>query len=288
MPSRPQNRIHAFRWPHYGGSSRARSAFRAAWGWHQICPPLLRARPRPVNRKIPRARPGLRKRSLFRYGMETDYTRGVTWGIVQLYSATRTSNCARSRIELRLYSRSIISGRSNVRLAASSDDSGLAASGLGFVVFVFSTRSWRSASYLRNFSTARTQLCPGALHREVACPAALELARHVIWFAGRVIRSEALAPRLITLRDHSTVMGRRPIIVGNKEIQFCSTERRKPVVLPLIISGPSNVRPWEKKTSHHTRTWRSRESKICDEPCSTRRKCHWDHYSGTRTHWQAD
>src|ERR1044071_8108167 len=38
---------------------------------------------------------------------------------------------------------------------------------------------------------------------------------------------------LITLRDHSTVMGRRPIIVGHKEIQFCSSESRKPVVLPL-------------------------------------------------------
>ena len=38
-----------------------------------------------------------------------------SWGVVQLYSATRTSNFARLKVELRLYSRSIISGRSNVR-----------------------------------------------------------------------------------------------------------------------------------------------------------------------------
>ena len=38
---------------------------------------------------------------------------------------------------------------------------------------------------------------------------------------------------LITLRDHSTVLGCRPIILGHKDIQFCSTKSRTAVVLPL-------------------------------------------------------
>jgi hypothetical protein len=38
---------------------------------------------------------------------------------------------------------------------------------------------------------------------------------------------------LITLRDHSTVMGRRPIILGHKDIQFCSIVSKIAVVLPL-------------------------------------------------------
>ena len=38
---------------------------------------------------------------------------------------------------------------------------------------------------------------------------------------------------LITLRDHSTVMGRRPIILGHKDIQLCSIKNRTAVVLPL-------------------------------------------------------
>ena len=37
---------------------------------------------------------------------------------------------------------------------------------------------------------------------------------------------------LITLRDHSTVMGRRPIILGQKDIQFCGVGKIA-VVLPL-------------------------------------------------------
>jgi hypothetical protein len=50
---------------------------------------------------------------------------------------------------------------------------------------------------------------------------------------------------LITLRDHSTVMGCRPIILGHKDIQFCSTKSRTAVVLPLdqiwTVERPSFV-----------------------------------------------
>jgi hypothetical protein len=38
---------------------------------------------------------------------------------------------------------------------------------------------------------------------------------------------------LITLRDHSSILGGAPVIVGAEEIQFCSPETRLPVVLRL-------------------------------------------------------
>ena len=38
---------------------------------------------------------------------------------------------------------------------------------------------------------------------------------------------------LITLRDHSSILGGAPVIVGAEEIQFCSPETRMPVVLRL-------------------------------------------------------
>jgi hypothetical protein len=38
---------------------------------------------------------------------------------------------------------------------------------------------------------------------------------------------------LITLRDHSTFLGRAPIIVDSKQIQFCCGENKLPTVLPV-------------------------------------------------------
>jgi hypothetical protein len=38
---------------------------------------------------------------------------------------------------------------------------------------------------------------------------------------------------LITLRDHSTFLGRPPVIADTKQIQFCAGERTLPVILPV-------------------------------------------------------
>jgi hypothetical protein len=38
---------------------------------------------------------------------------------------------------------------------------------------------------------------------------------------------------LIILRDHSAIFGRAPVIIEDKQIQFCSSDNKLPVVLPL-------------------------------------------------------
>jgi hypothetical protein len=38
---------------------------------------------------------------------------------------------------------------------------------------------------------------------------------------------------LVILRDHSAIFGRAPAIIEDKQIQFCSSDNKLPVVLPL-------------------------------------------------------